>query len=293
MRKYLALIASTLLLAACGKAPKPDSNSICVSILPLKYITEEIVGKDFNIQVLVPAGASPETFEPTPKQFVDLNRARMIFNVGLIDFETTLLAKIEDQSKVINLSQNIELIEGSCSHVKNPGNGNSSETHRHAHAHGVDPHVWTSPKALQIMAENAFNAIEARYPDSVRYRENYHRLIDKLQKLDLRTREKIDRSGVRYFIVYHPALTYYARDYGIQQVAIESDGKEPSARQLGEIIRNARNDGVNKIFYQNQFPQSVVEIIARDINARYIEIDPLAEQVIDNIDHITDLITEP
>lgn len=292
MHKFLWVVWAVFSLCACAPQNQKTDSDCFVSILPLKYIVEEIVGTDLNIKVLVPAGASPETFEPTPKQFVELNKAQWIFNVGLIDFETTLLAKIEDQNKVVNLSRGIDLIEGSCSHVKIPQK-NDRPAGEHRHAHGIDPHVWTSPKALQIMARNAFEAIEARYPDSVKYRENYHRLIEKLQELDLRTREKIERSAVSYFIVYHPALTYYARDYGIRQVAIEADGKEPSARQIGEIIRNARKDGVNKIFYQNQFPQSVVEIIARDIKARYIEIDPLAEQVIDNIDHITNLITEP
>ena len=143
------------------------------------------------------------------------------------------------------------------------------------------------------MAENVFTAIHEQYPDSVKYRDNFERLIQKIDELDARTRQKIELSGVKYFIVYHPALTYYARDYGIQQVAIESDGKEPSARQLAEIIRNARKDKVRKIFYQNQFPKSVVEVIAQDMEAEYIEIDPLDEQVLENIDRITDLITQP
>lgn len=293
MYRFLLAALVALGLGACSAQQQQSLNAECfVSILPLKYIVEQIVGEDLTIKVLVPAGASPETFEPTPKQFVELNKAPMIFNVGLIDFETTLLAKIEDQNKIINLSRGIDLIEGSCSHGRKQ-HARGAMTAPHDHPHGVDPHVWTSPKALQIMAKNAFEAIEDRYPDSVKYRENYQRLIEKLQELDRRTREKIQRSGIRYFIVYHPALTYYARDYGIRQVAIEADGKEPSARQIGEIIRNARRDGVNKIFYQNQFPQSVVEIIARDIKAQYIEIDPLAEQVIENIDRFTDLITQP
>lgn len=143
------------------------------------------------------------------------------------------------------------------------------------------------------MAENAFEAIRACYPDSVKYQANFEKLIRRITELDDRVQKKIQLSGIEYFIVYHPALTYYARDYGIRQVAIEADGKEPSARRVAEIIRNARKDGVKKIFYQNQFPQSVVEVIARDMQAQYIEIDPLEEQVIDNIDRITDAITEP
>ncbi|MDE6711652.1 MAG: zinc ABC transporter substrate-binding protein, partial [Alistipes sp.] len=160
----------------------------------------------------------------------------------------------------------------------------------HTHAHGVDPHLWTSPRALQRMAANAYEAIHAAYPDSAKYTRNYDRLQRRLQELDARTAEKIERSGVEYFIIYHPALTYYARDYGLEQAAIETDGKEPSARHLGETIRRAREKGVRKILYQSQFPASVVETVARDIGAQAIRIDPMREDAIANIDEITDLI---
>lgn len=270
-----------MLLAACTSNKQQNDNTLYVSILPLQSLVEGIVGEDFDIEVLVPAGASPETFEPTPRQFVGLSKAQLVFNVGLIDFETTLLGKMEQQEKVVDLSRGIDRIEGTCSHGG----------HGHNHAHGVDPHVWTSPKALQTMAANAYEAIRKAYPDSVKYEANYKRLQEELQALDIRTAEKIARSGVEYFIVYHPALTYYARDYGLRQVAIEADGKEPSAKQLTATIRQAREDGVRRIFYQKQFPASTVEVIARDIDAEYVAIDPLGRDAIENIDTITDLIT--
>ena len=264
MRKLSAYLLAALLLAACTPEQPAGENTFYVSIPPLRSIVEGIVGDDFKIEVLVPPGASPETFEPTPRQFVELNKAQLIFNVGLIDFETTLLGKVGDQAKVVNLSRGIDLIAGSCSH--------GHHGHDHGHAHGVDPHVWT-------------------YPDSVKYEAGYNRLRSTLKELDIRTAEKIARSGVKYFIVYHPALTYYARDYGLRQVAIEADGKEPSAKQLTAVIRQAREDGVRRIFYQNQFPASTVEIIARDIDAEYVEIDPLDEDAIGAIDAMTDSIT--
>ena len=281
MHKIATYLSAIIMLAACTTHKQQDDNTLYVSILPLQSLVESIVGGDFDVEVLVPAGASPETFEPTPRQFVGLNKAQLVFNVGLIDFESTLLGKMENQEKVIDLSRGIDLIEGSCSH----------NDHGHNHAHGVDPHVWTSPKALQIMAANAYEAIHKAYPDSVKYQANYKRLLEELQALDARTAEKIAQSGIEYFIVYHPALTYYARDYGLRQVAIETDGKEPSARQLTAIIRKAREDGVRRIFYQKQFPASTVEVIARDIDAEYVAIDPLDRDAIANIDTITDLIT--
>ena len=313
-------------LCSCAQPAQPEEETLYVSILPLKSIVGGIVGDDFDVRVLVPAGASPETFEPTPRQFVDLNRARLIFNVGLIDFETTLLGKIEARDKVVALSRGIDLIAGSCSHAHNkvarahelhaaatpeeqqtagshaaatPGErqlaGSHAATpapqaHGHCHAHGIDPHIWTSPRALQRMAANAYEAIHALWPDSVKYTENHARLQEQLAALDARTAGKIAASGVRYFIIYHPALTYYARDYGLQQVAIEDDGKEPSARALARLIEQARRDSVRTIFYQSQFPASAVEVIARDIEAQSVAIDPLKEDVIANIDSLTDLI---
>lgn len=313
-------------LCSCAQPAQPEEEMLYVSILPLKSIVGGIVGDDFDVRVLVPAGASPETFEPTPRQFVDLNRARLIFNVGLIDFETTLLGKIEARDKVVDLSRGIDLIAGSCSHAHGkvaradephaaatpeeqqtagshaaamPGERQlagrhaatpAPQAHGHSHAHGIDPHIWTSPRALQHMAANAYEAIHALWPDSVKYTENHARLQEQLAALDARTAGKIAASGVRYFIIYHPALTYYARDYGLQQVAIEDDGKEPSARALARLIEQARRDSVRTIFYQSQFPASTVEVIARDIEAQSVAIDPLKEDVIANIDSLTDLI---
>ena len=281
MRKIYITLLIAILCGGCTSRRPADGEPLYVSILPLRSLVQGIVGDDFDIEVLVPPGASPETFEPTPRQFVGLNKARMVFNVGLIDFETTLLAKIEDQAKVVNLSRGIELIAGTCSHG----------SHGHTHTHGIDPHVWTSPRALQKMAENAYEAIGEAYPDSVKYETNYRLLQQELKALDERTAARIAASDVEYFIIYHPALTYYARDYGLRQIAIEADGKEPSAKQLTQLIRQAREDGVRRILYQSQFPASAVEVIARDIDAEYAEVDPLREDVIANIEEITGIIT--
>ena len=281
MRKIYITLLIAILCGGCTSRRPADGEPLYVSILPLRSLVQGIVGDDFDIEVLVPPGASPETFEPTPRQFVGLNKARMVFNVGLIDFETMLLAKIEDQAKVVNLSRGIELIAGTCSHG----------SHGHTHTHGIDPHVWTSPRALQKMAENAYEAIREAYPDSVKYETNYRLLQQELKALDERTAARIAASDVEYFIIYHPALTYYARDYGLRQIAIEADGKEPSAKQLTQLIRQAREDGVRRILYQSQFPASAVEVIARDIDAEYAEVDPLREDVIANIEEITSIIT--
>ncbi|HIY46677.1 MAG TPA: zinc ABC transporter substrate-binding protein [Candidatus Alistipes faecigallinarum] len=294
MKHSIMALLAALSLAACAPEPEPERETLCVSILPLRSLVGEIVGDDFRIDVLVPPGASPETFEPTPRQIVALDKARMIFGVGLLDFEVSLLQKIENREKLVILSRGIKLLEGTCAHARHHDtvDGGRAEEDAHNHAHGIDPHIWTSPRELQRMAANAYEAIHAAWPDSTKYTENYRRLSRELQELDRRTAGKIARSGVKAFIIYHPALTYYARDYGIRQEAVETDGKEPSAKRLAELIRIARREGIRQIFYQKQFPASVVETIARDMDARTVAIDPLREEVIANIDSITDLITD-
>lgn len=267
---------------SCRNTAKQNERTMYVSIAPIKYIVDAIVGDDFDVEVLVPAGASPETFEPTPKQFISLNNSRLIFGTGLLDFEKNLLEKVQGHKKVVDLSKGIETIAGSCSH-----------THHGKHCtHGIDPHIWCAPKELMVMAENAFEAIRTAMPDSVKYEARYDALCQKLLDLDEEVGEMCRCSANQYFIIYHPALTYLARDYGLQQVAIENEGKEASAKHLAGIIDKARKDGVKRVFYQSQFPRSSVEIVCEDIGAEAVEINPLAEDVIDNIREIAFLITE-
>lgn len=284
MKRFLiaAIVLGSLLAAGCGSRSHntTDQKMIYVSILPLRGIVEDIVGDDFRVEVLVPPGASPETFELTPRQMVDLERAELVFGIGWLDFEQNLLSRMDDRSRVITLNRGIEPIAGSCSHVQTDD----------GHSHGIDPHIWTSPRELQTMASNAYEAIHALCPDSARYTANYEALERRLAALDATVADRLKESGVPYFMIYHPALTYYARAYGIEQVVIEQEGKEPSARRLSELIDRARRDSVRVLLYQSQFPASTVEVIASDIGATSCQIDPLAEDVERNILDITDLI---
>lgn len=279
MKKIITLFLATLCIASCSTRHESRKPALAVSILPLRPIVEGIVGDDFRIDVLVPAGASPETFEPTPKQLNGLNDARLIFGVGLLDIERSLLSKTADTAKIVALSRGIVPIAGDCAHD--------------GRTHGVDPHVWTSPRELKTMAANAYRALRLAYPDSTKYAANYEILRNELERLDARVAAKVSQSGVRSFIVHHPALTYYARAYGLEQIAVEDEGKEPSAKRLSRLIARARAEGIKRIFYQVQFPASAVEIISRDIGGKSVGIDPLREDIFENITEITDLITAP
>lgn len=279
------LLAATLLLAG-GCRQNEHNSDFVVTIAPIKHIVEQITCGDFDIAILVPQGASPETFEPTPKQVAELHDARLVFTTGLMEFERSLLGEVEG-NHLIDLSRDIRVIEGSCSHHHH----HDHHDHHHSHNHSVDPHIWTSPQELKQMATTAYEAIIAQYPDSTKYKVAYEALSSRLEALDEECRQAVTTAGTEAFIVYHPVMTYYARAYNIEQIAIEDEGKEPSAKHLAEIIDQAHQKEIKAVLYQAEYPKSVVEVIANDIGATALEISPLAENVEATIRTITDAIT--
>lgn len=277
--KRLGLIIICVILAACNSRSTQNNQSITVTILPIKHIVEQITGTDFNVQTLVPPGASPETYEPTPQQIIKLAQSKYIFSIGLIDFEKQLTSKIEESDfKVIELCAGIKLIKGTCGH-----------TH---HNQGVDPHIWTSPRLLKTMAKTVYSNIIDNYPDSIKYTDNYNKYISRLDSLDNQISKMITDSGIKNFIIYHPALTYYAQDYNIEQITLEHEGKEPTAERLKNIIFDAKSNNTKTILYQNQFSRTTVETVAKDIGAECVEIDPLSENVVTNLIEMTKIITK-
>ena len=279
MKNYfrILLLAALVATVGCTEQKREPSNTIFVSIAPLKPIVEGIVGDDFTVSVIVPQGAAPETFEPTPKQLSEIENAKFIFSVGLLDFEKNLVQRISKSGQIVELYKGVELMQGTCSH---------------GHKHGVDPHIWCSPKSLGTMADNAYKAISADMPDSLHYAENYNKLCVKVLELEEEVAEIFHSSKQSAFIIYHPALTYLARDYDLKQIAIEEHGKEPSVRRIGEIIEYARKDGIKRVLYQSELPASSVEAICKDSGTQAVEINPLAEDIFANIRTITTLIAE-
>lgn len=278
MKKIATLLMCVLLVVGCSTKTVDDKKTIYVTITPMQSLIDEITQGDFNVEVIVPKGASPETFEPTPKQVTAFSDAEFIFSTGLIDFEQSLVKRISGSAELVNLSEGIELIAGSCSH------GN------HHHKHGVDPHIWTSPCALRTMVNHAHNAIMAHYPDSVKYTEATERLLARIEALDNHCAARIAEVGVEAMMIYHPAYTYYARDYGIEQIAIEHDGKEPSLRQTTTLIERAKEHGVKVILRQPQYSEDKVRAIAMDAGAEIISTDPLSEDILSEIERVTEII---
>lgn len=281
MFRVVAFFLFGALCASCNVAERDkQSATIYVSITPLKSIVEEVTCGDFEVCVLVPQGASPETFEPTAKQIAELSESCYLFQTGLIDFEQSLVERVAEQANVVNLCEGIELMAGSCSH----------HHHSHSHTHGIDPHIWTSPKALMTMVENVRESIMRDYPDSTKYDAAAAKLQQRIAELDAYCASRIDDAAVRMMMIYHPAYTYYARDYGIEQIAIEHDGKEPSPRRLTALVEQARSNGIAAILLQPQYSEDKVRSIAKECGAEVVVIDPLSEDIIAEIKRVTDII---
>ncbi|MBO7189644.1 MAG: zinc ABC transporter substrate-binding protein [Alistipes sp.] len=279
IKKLAILLILTTIICGCGGVSEDEGKkTIYVTITPLQAIVEEVTGGDYKVETLVPKGASPESFEPTAKQLMALNDAEQIFSVGLINFEQSLISSVKQSNRIVNLSKGVELLAGSCSHCG------------HHHSHGIDPHIWTSPRALKRMVENIGETMCKIAPDSVKYQVNTDKLLCKLNTLDSLCNSKIYANGVDAIMIYHPAFTYYAHDYGIEQIAVEQDGKEPSPRQLTTLVEKARNHNITTILIQPQYGKDKLRALATECGAEIVEVDPLCEDIVAEIERVTNII---
>ena len=289
MKEFKVLISAlfVLILMACGDK-RTDERIVSVTIEPQRYFAEKIAGDKFKINCVVPAGQSPETYDPTPQQMVQVGKSQGYLRIGSIGFEQAWMDNIRNNNpglKVFDLSEGIDLL-------KSPEEEEEHDHHHHHHPGGVDPHTWSSISGAKVIAKNTLDAFVSLDPENKEYYQaNYEQLTKEIGETEKTVSSLLHSLDNKTFIIYHPALTYYARAYGIEQVAIEQDGKEPSAKRLARLIEQARRDSIRVVFYQSQFPASTVEVIAEDIGAQSVRIDPLAEDVVGNISYITDLIT--
>ncbi|MFQ8806750.1 MAG: metal ABC transporter solute-binding protein, Zn/Mn family [Alistipes indistinctus] len=250
----------------------------------LQYITEQIADSDFRINVLVPSGASPETYEPSPAQMQQVAQSQFYIHTGLIDFERNLQQAIRNNMpdvQQINVSEGVELIAGDCEH----NHQNNSEkivhdhevaaTHGHTHVQGVDPHIWNSPRTVKQIAATIYEALARQYPDSARYKDNYHRFISRLDSLDSQLTALFGPHTHHAFIIYHPALTYLARDYGLQQIALENEGKEPSAEHAPDY-RHGTQPESDQTFLSAAIQQKYGGCTGKRVEYSRVPIDPLA-----------------
>ena len=255
LARYVVLMVTAGTLFSCSSAKNDNANKITVSIEPLRYLTEQIVGDRFEVVTMVPKGSSPETYEPTARQMADLSESILYIKVGELGFERTWMPRLTSNAPHITV---VNSSEGITSHI------------------GDDPHSWMSARNAIIMAHNIYEAVKRiDVKDSVFFRQRLDSLCSVIHATDKYIRQTTAQAHCKSFIIYHPALTYFASDYGLEQLALEEHGREPSAAELEQIISTARAKGVKTMFVQREFANRNVDIITNTIGARKVEINPL------------------
>lgn len=267
---------------------------VFVSISPQKYFVQQI-GKDLvDIQVMVPPGASPATYEPKPRQMVDLSKTRVYFAIG-VPFENTWLKKIAAANpgmKVFHMDDGIEKIPMAAhDHIK-ASEHHEEDLHREAGAHGhsgLDPHIWLSPPLVKIQARTITNALQTIDPaHQDLYETNSQQFIAQIDRLHDELKGIFAGKQGLQFMVYHPSWGYFARAYGLKQVPVEIEGKDPKPARLKALIKYAREKDINIIFVQPQFSTKSAGLVARAIGGQVAFADPLAADWLSNLRNVAD-----
>ncbi len=265
---------------SCDRKKEADGEiGIVVTILPQAEFVEKVGGDKVNVTVMVPAGASPHTYEPIPSQMTALSQAQMYAKVGSdVEFELVWMDNLIEQNKdilVVDCSSGITLKEITAS------NEDGEE--------GIDPHIWMSPVNAITMVQNICDGLVLVDPDNkAYYEENRDAYLAELMQLDQDIRDGLSGVAKRSFMVYHPAFGYFAEEYDLTMIPIEEEGKEPTGEGIKYVIDYANEHNIKVIFASPQFNQESAQTIANEIGGEVISIDPLAMNYIDNMRTLLD-----
>ncbi len=292
----LGLLAACLLPAvSCSRndeaTPRQkETLSVFVNIPPQAAFVEQIGGEFVDVNVLIPPGRDPHVFTPTQRQIRELAASDIYFH-GIMPFGQELarrVAGLDTGTRIVDITEGVELrrIEEHHHHHDHDNGHNHAGDHRH-HRHdgeGMDPHVWLSPPEIAVQARNIAGVLKDADPERAeKYDENLNAFLDRVEDVHRRLKEDLAPYRGRTFYVYHPAFGYFARAYGLEQRAVETGGTSPTMRQLQELIQQAREENVRVIFVQPQFAVQSAEIVADAIDGVVVQLDPLAEDVLDNL----------
>ncbi len=289
----LSLVALAVGLGLMSTQAEARINAV-VSIAPQKYFVQKVGGDLVSVQVMVPPGADSHTYEPKPKQMETLAKADLFFSLGL-EFENTWLAKfkalnpeliwVHTHAKVPRVAMTAR--DAGEHHPKgHPHKADEPKPPAKAHDHqgaghkhqGLDPHIWLAPKLVEIQARAIRDGLVKADPANKKaYDRNLAAFAAELEKLDMELSQALSGLGRhKKVLVFHPAWGYFCRAYGLCQVAIEKEGKEPTAKGLASLIEQAKHEGAKVILVQPQFSTRSARTVARAIGGKVIAIDPLA-----------------
>lgn len=265
-----------------------------VSILPEQTFVKAIGGDKVNISLMVQPGNSPHTYEPKPSQMVEIAKAHLYFAID-VEFEQVWLSKFKNLNpdmQIIDLAENITKIEMADAHEEDGHEEESDADHTEHNHEGKDPHIWTAPANVKIIAQNIYNALKKEDPqNSDYYKKNLDIFLAEIDKTD---REIIDilsslKDGKK-FMVFHPSWGYFAQAYHLEQIAVEVEGKEPKPKELIHLLEEAKKEKVKAIFTQPEFSDTVAKIIAKELQIPVVKVSPLAANWSENLINIAKAI---
>ena len=277
------LVSVNLILIWGGQAGAAEKVTVFVSIAPQKFFLQQIGRQRVDVQVMVQAGASPATYEPRPRQMAAISKAQAYFAIG-VSFERTWLGKISAANpamQVVHTDHGIPKIPMTTHPI-------DSERHRqkdHQDHHGeLDPHIWLSPTLVMAQARTILKALDEIDPNhSAEYETGARDFISKLAALDAELKKTFAGKQGLQFMVFHPSWGYFARSYGLKQVPVEIEGKDPKPAQLKGLIEHAKKKDIKIIFVQPQFSTRSAGLIAKEIGGQVVFADPLAPNWLGNL----------
>jgi len=286
-----AILLITLFWSCSSRRGTGDPlPTVTVSIAPLQYFVTELAGDMVHVNTMVPDGASPATYEPTVMQLKQLESSSLYLGIGHLGFELGWMQRIRSvnpEMKVRQLDSGLDLITGNDEHMDDHGHDGD-----HDHS-GTDPHVWMSVNNARAMTVSICEELCRILPEhETRIRENLTGLQAELDFLDARITELLVGSGHGSFMIYHPALAYFARDYNLVQIPLEYGGKEPSPSYMRAMTDRGRELGINTILIQRQFDRRNAEVLAAELDARVVVIDPLAADWARQMIHIAESLRQ-
>lgn len=288
IRPLVLLLLFVPFLNGCASKPESEKMQVVASIEPLAWFAERIGGDRVAVSVMVPAGGNPHTYEPTPQQMARISHAALFVKAGSgVEFELDWMQRLIDLNKsmiVCNASDGVRLLP--MSETEQDAAVEPGGNHRHG---TLDPHFWLSPQNARLIAKNVERSLVALDPDHKgEYARNRSRVDEELQQLDEQIRKRLAGLQNRSFLVFHPAWGYFAREYGLEQIAAEQEGKTLTPRQMEEVIQAARRSGIRVVFVSPEFSAAQADAIARDIGGKTVTVDPLARDYLKNLANATE-----
>ncbi len=237
-----------------------SSLNVAVSIAPQRFVVKGIGGDMVRVLVLVPPNAEPHSYEPTPRQINLLSKATIYFSEG-IGMESSWLGRF----KSVNPKLAVVPMDAGVRRIPLPHGG-------------YDPHVWISTGNMKIMATNVLKALVGVAPSHApEFRRNYGAFLEKVDEVKHRLKDMLAVCRSRAFVAFHPAWGYFAREFGFKQIPIEIEGREPTPLELASLVQEAKKAGVKVVLVEPQYSSRIAQVVAEEIGARVVKIDPLAE----------------